>query len=1125
MACKVLLYPLSTSTYYPPHRFRWVYCQLEMLRLCLRSRVRHFINELPDSLDETYERVLKEVHKTNRGYVQRLLQCLAVAIRPLYLDELAEILSSDPDVIEKEVPTFDQDWESKDQEEELLSACPSLITILENGDSRIVQFSHFSVKEFLTSNRLSTSSEDISRYHILPDAVHTTFAQASLGVLLRLDDDVDIMRATSIPLAEYAAEFWVSHAQVGSTSSRVGDPMKTLFDPDKPHFAAWLRIYDIDGSSIDSNQFPLRESPKPLYYAALCGFYDLVEHLVAKYPHHVNAISGEDDYPLVAALHGGHIRVAELLFQHGAKVDVQGTDEQTPLHRALEWPKNLAVRAVQFLLKHGADVNARRKDLSTPLHLAAAREDFGVAQMLLQRRGDVHSWNIGSETPFHQLPKRPFPRSEANRVNLVQLLLEQGAEVNSQNEQGATALHNASLVWNLGAARALVDHGANVNVRDNKGQTPLHQVSEAEDYSEEHRFSVTQLLAEHGADVNARDKNHETPLHLASYFPELKLVRMLVDHGANVNAEDSHGRTPLYWVLRVGNYSDGDPFGVAKLLIERGANVNTRDESHETPLHWAAYFPKLKLVRMLVDHGANVNTRDNQGRTPLHRVLEAKDYSDEDRFGAAQLLIEHGADVNAQDQDHETPLHLASYFPDLELVRMLVDHGANINAEDNWSRTPLHRVLEARGYSDEHRFGVAQLLVERGADVNAREKSQETPLHLASYFPQLKLVRMLLDRGANVNVEDGRGRTPLHRVLEVERYSYERRFGIAQLLIARGADVNAQDEDHETPLLLASHFPEFTLMQMLIDNGANVNAEDNWSRTPLHRVTATEDYSHEDRFDVAELLIERGADVNARDKSHNTPLHLAASLQELNLVRLFLDHDATVKAKDNLGRTPLLRVLTDRPYSYHRDRFDVAKLLVEHGADVNARDEDQETPLHWASHLPALDLAQMLVDHGANVNARDNRGRTPLHRVPESRYHYDCLNVVNLLLKCGADVNARDNDHETPIHVASRYLSLDVARILLQHGADLNAETTEGNIPLQLVMESISDEIQRLSSEYSIRRQRVGTASTSRSTHASMLRFLVSGQYQCNVPPGQCHVLTLAITIERQFIYSNGFRQ
>src|ERR1700744_4889272 len=144
-----------------------------MLRLCLRSMVRHHINELPESLDETYERVLNEIPKTNRDHVPRLLQCLTVGIRPLRVDELAKILTFDPDAIEGEIPIFDADLRPEDREQELLSACPSLITIVDSHGSRVVQFSHFSVKEFLTSDRLATSSEDISRYHILPDAAHT----------------------------------------------------------------------------------------------------------------------------------------------------------------------------------------------------------------------------------------------------------------------------------------------------------------------------------------------------------------------------------------------------------------------------------------------------------------------------------------------------------------------------------------------------------------------------------------------------------------------------------------------------------------------------------------------------------------------------------------------------------------------------------------------------------------------------------------------------------------------------------------------------------------------------------------------------------------------------------------
>ncbi|KAH8982526.1 ankyrin repeat-containing domain protein [Lactarius akahatsu] len=1075
--------------------FRWVYCQLEMLRLCLRSRVRQFLNELPDSLDETYERVLKEIHKTNQLYAQRLLQCLTVAIRPLRVDELAAILTFEVDAIEGEVPTLDADWGSEDQEQELLSACPSLITIVGRRRSRVVQFSHFSVKEFLTSDRLAVSSEDILRYHVLPEAAHTTLAQGSLGVLLCLDERVDARGAQSDgwgdgwndgwgngwsenwgndssdgwgdgwndtrtilpnPPVRYAAEHWVSHAQVGSVSLHVTSRMKTLFDLDKPHFAAWVQIHDIDQPwDWDS----LRDSTaKPLYYSALCGFCDLVEHLAKKHPQHVNDFGGEYGYPLVAALHRGHIRVAELLFQLGANVDVRGTEEQTPLHIVLRWPYNSAVGAVQFLLQHGADVNVRRKDLSTALHLAADWWDFEVGPMLLCCRVGVNSRNAGGKA-------LPFPKNEGNCSNLVQLLLEHGAEVNFRDKNDSTALHYTLLKQCINVARLLLDHGADVNAEDNFGRTPLHLVSEAEGYSDEVRFSVAQLLIERGADVNARDKDHKTPLHYACSPPKLELVRILLDYGANIDAEDNWGRTPLHRMLGAKGQSDKDRLAVAQLLVKRGADVNAQDEDHETPLHFVSYFLEVDLVRTLLDHGAIINVEDNLGQTPLHLALEDKDYSDEDRFGVAQLLVERGADVNAQDEDHKTPLHSASYFPEIKLVWMLLDYGANVNAEDNLGRTPLLRVLEAEDYVDEYRFGVACLLVERGADVNVRDEDHETPLHYACYPPELKLAWMLLDHGANINAVDKWGRTPLGRMLEAKEPLDEDRSAVAQLLVEHGADVNAQDEDRETPLHFASHFLERNLVQMLLDHGANVNAEDSLGRTPLHLVLEDKNYFDERHFGVARLLVERGADVNVRGEDHETPLHSASYSLEFKWVRMLLDHGANANAEDNLGRTPLHLVLEDRDYTEHH--FGMARLLVEHGADANIRDKDHKTPLHSVSYFLELNLVRTLLDHGAIVNAEDSRGRTPLHRVLEAEE--DGSAVAQLLIERGADVNMPNGNHDTPLHIASRLVLLEAVWILLKSGADLNAENKEGQLPFQLLRETIREEMQWLPSAYSNR--------------------------------------------------------
>ena len=730
-----------------------MFCQLERLRLCLPSRVRLLLDELPKSLDETYERILKGIPEENRNHAQRLLQCLAVAIRPLRVDELAEILTFEFDATEgdAELPTFNGDWRSRDQEHEVLSACSSLITINDTNFERVVQFSHFSVKEYLTSDRLATLSEDISSYHILPEAAHKTLARASLAVLLRLDDYIDGWSAGSIPLAMYAAEYWVFHARVRSVSSHVMRTMMTLFDTDKPHFTVWVRIHDID------HHWGWNPA-NPLYYSVLCGIYDLIKHLVEKNPQHINAIGGEHDYPLVAALHEADTRVAELLSQHGANVDARGVGGRTPLHTAIGWLNNLAAGAVRFLLEHDADVNAQQDDLSTPLHLAAAEGKFEVAQMLLERRVDVDSRNNDDETPLHLVSKRT---NSEGCSKLAQLLLKYGARVDSRDKTNATALHNASLVQNLEVARVLLSHGAYINAENSQGQTPFHQVSKVEHYSK-YLVDFAQLLAENGADVNTRDKRQETPLHLASHEVNFQSVRVLLDHGANVNAKNSQGQTPLHQVFKYYSQARG---GVVRLLVECGADVNAQDNDHDTPLHLASHALDLESVRVFLDNGANVDAKNNLVQTPLLQVLQSP-YTSKDRFRVAQLLVERGANANVLgNKNHDTALHLASYFLQHKLVSVLLDHGAKVNAEDSLGRTPLHRVLGRKKYYEDT-FVIALALMRCGSDVNIPNEDYETPLHLASRHMSLDMAWILLTHGADINVENKEGKTPFQLVRE-----------------------------------------------------------------------------------------------------------------------------------------------------------------------------------------------------------------------------------------------------------------------------------------------------------------------------------------------------------------------
>ena len=210
---------------------------MEVLRLCFPANLRRTLEELPKSLDETYNRILKNINNANSAHAYRLLQCLVVASRPLHVEELAEVLAYD---FTEGIPTLNVDWRWEDQEAAVLSACASLVSVIIDNGFRVVQFSHFSVKEFLTSNRLARSTEGVSEFHVSLESAHMTLAQACLGALLRLGGDTRSSN-THTPLVQYAARHWVTHAQFEHVELGLRDAMEYFFDIDKPHFLAWLK--------------------------------------------------------------------------------------------------------------------------------------------------------------------------------------------------------------------------------------------------------------------------------------------------------------------------------------------------------------------------------------------------------------------------------------------------------------------------------------------------------------------------------------------------------------------------------------------------------------------------------------------------------------------------------------------------------------------------------------------------------------------------------------------------------------------------------------------------------------------------------------------------------------------
>jgi hypothetical protein len=352
------------------------------------------------------------------------MQCLVVADRPLEVKELAEVLAFNFDA--EGIPKLNSNWRWEDQEGAVMLACSSLVTIVRHGDSRIVQFSHFSVKEFLTADRLAEPMRDVSHYHIEVEAAHTILAQASIGVLLRLDEHVGRDKIEDFPLAPYAAQYWPKHAKFGSVSARIKDGMECLFDENKPHFATWLWIY-----SGMVTMRPEEPGSVPLYHAARLGFRDLAAYLIAGRPEHAVHVNTWDEWGRTAmhiAAAEGNVDILSLILEHDVDVDSRDGLGATSLHWASNHGK---LSAGQFLLDRGADINPRDQTDLTPLFDAALEGHVEFAQMLLERGAVIDARDNRDRTLLHEAVRW-------GKIHVVRLLLKHGADVNACDKSGET---------------------------------------------------------------------------------------------------------------------------------------------------------------------------------------------------------------------------------------------------------------------------------------------------------------------------------------------------------------------------------------------------------------------------------------------------------------------------------------------------------------------------------------------------------------------------------------------------------------------------------------------------------------------------------------------------------------
>ena len=789
------------------------------MRECYPQALRRTLDKLPETLDATYERTLLGIEKTKREYAYRLFQCLVVSIRPLRVEELAEVLAVLLDT--EEGSEYHVDWRPEDSQQSVLSTCSSLITIANVDGSTVVQFSHFSVKEFLMSSRLSNAGEPLSPYHILPHSSHTVIARASLSILLSLGDKVDKSAVENHPLALYASRYWVNHAKFEGVSSSIRDLMERLFDPSQAHFATWVWLYDMDRpwEGHMATACPMKPKATPLYYASLCGFPNLVKFLAITHPKDVDAKVGCNGSALHAAIAKGEVDAALELLQLGADKDsILDETGNSCLHRASQ---TRYLDLAELLLKSGVDINLRNTQGETPLAVALFRGNLEVAHFLIERGADVH-WH---------------------------------------DEEDWTLLHTAAQCGHLDMVQLLLDLDIGVDVRCRGQSTPLILASGGG------HVEVSRLLIEHQADVTSVDDNCWTSLHAASHYGHADIVRLLLDHGEDVNVQQVNLWAPLHLASANGHLE------VAELLIACGAEVDVRNEDQKTPLHMASKEGFLEIAGFLMKRGSNVDSQDTRGWTPLHSAAQ------NGHLDIVKMLLNSGADIGIQNGSDETAFDLAHDNGRREVVDFLTKYDGGLASR---LREPVR--LTSLEVASQNNFSTVKIATEESQRPGTDAEEEKTDDELS---------------------------TLLHSAIEIGSIDAVKR------LLDRSVDVDERDELLQTQLAMASNLGELAIVRMLINCGADVNCRDIIGWTVLH-VAALSGH-----VDVVRFLLDKGADVNAMQRNDQTPLHLACVNGHLPVVLLLLNRGANVRGRNAYGRTPSQEA-SSRGYRK------VAQLLSEH---------------------------------------------------------------------------------------------------------------------------------------------------------------------------------------------------
>jgi ankyrin repeat protein len=917
------------------------------------------LKTLPKTLDDTYRRIVSGIDDLYMEDAVRLLLWLTYSKRTLRLDEIAEVTA----VNRSESLYLDPACRLSNRRD-ILAICSSLISISNtNGTlgSEQVRLAHASVRDFLVSGQIQIPGQ-ISL--VFEAAIANGFiAKCCLAYLLSLHATPEGQVLESFPLRFYAAEFWTVHLHETKHAADIRPLALELLQRGKETCRIWIQLHDPDR--------PWREDfPKksldwrsdqllcPLYYASLAGLDDVTESLIAN-GEDVNEVGGAFNNSLQAASFQGHDRVVSQLLRSGAKPNMKGGRMSSALIAAAHEGH---YGIVKILLDHyPSPQQVYSMTLNTALVYAAANGHDGIVQLLIEAGCIVNDQSASLDYPF----QRVSPLQAAVRqghLSTVRILVSGGAQILPYICQtAATYCKSHSVIQFLcdngppGTENDLVVAAARVGMSSTVqsyfdlkvNRDPKVDRHETESQSDSRLVSaaangmlstVTELR---GRDSHNDNDNNSTPstssetaLLLAAANGHLSIINLVLDRGTSINCRlkldnNDFQRTALELAAANGHIS------VVRLLLKRGADINLG-----SPLQAAARHGHLQIAELLLNHStpADANAKDDEYGTALQAATLSGN------FELFKMILEATADVNADTgyRLYGTALKAAAAMGHKDMVQLLLDRGADVTKRCRCSSGSSGSAL-CTAISLGH-LDVVELLLKAGAKANEpleKDSLWPIPLTVAIRRGNVRILDLMFDHGATIDYIE----SSLVEALNAE----PERIEIVQTLIDHGANLNVHfDNGFHTvedmfPLLLAVRKERKQTAMKLILGGANVDEFVNKASYEMVGWNTLHEAARKCLDEIVAVIIQKSPrQTYSRLENGNLPIHTAAAYGSVPCLQAFLDHGADINVKNEASKTPL-HLAADA------GQAEAAKFLINRGASIFARDNNQMTPQEWVA--------------------------------------------------------------------------------------------------------------------------------------------------------------------------------